>query len=97
MRVGPSWVPNKCRVDSLGYRVIPVDGQAQVRSVISSRVSFSQPSLDRKAFLSNLHTFHDAEVTLRAAAEGLQRLFVGLAFASCQRSVVAVEFDNNRP
>jgi hypothetical protein len=43
-----------------------------------------------------LHTFNDAEVALRAGAEALQRLLVGLVLASYQRSVVAVGSSNAR-
>ena len=44
-----------------------------------------------------LHTFHDAEVALRAGAECLKRLLVSLAFVSRQCDVIAVEFDDDGP
>src|SRR5262245_54879385 len=44
----------------------------------------------------HLHTFHDAEVALRAGAECLKRLLVSLAFVSRPGDVIAVEFDKDR-
>ena len=43
----------------------------------------------------DLQTFDDAVVAFRAGAECLKRLLVSLAFVSCQRGVIVVEFDND--
>lgn len=45
----------------------------------------------------DLPTFNDAEVSVRAGAECLKRLLVGVTFVGCQRDVIAVEFDNDCP
>src|SRR5262252_8082770 len=54
------------------------------------------PSIRRPSpFVFHLHTFHDADVALRAGAECLKRLLVSLAFVSRPGDVIAVEFDKN--
>src|SRR6516162_4411814 len=47
-------------------------------------------------FVLYLHTFHDANVALRAGAECLKRLLVSLAFVCRPGDVIAVEFDKDR-
>src|SRR5215831_4345145 len=47
-------------------------------------------------FVFHLHTFHDADIALRAGAECRKRLLVSLAFVSRPGDVIAVEFDKDR-
>src|SRR5262245_46399425 len=53
-------------------------------------------NLSPDPFVFHLHTFHDAEVALRAGAECLKRLLVSLALVSRTGDVIAVEFDKDR-
>ena len=66
-------------------------------SLVFIAKSFPQKISKEVLLQLTLRTFDDAKISFRARTERLKRPLVSLALAGCQRGVIAVEFDNNRP